>query len=89
VAGGGDAGEVSMRGLRERRGARFRAGVLIEATTRRQGGGRRFSAAMFRAGDGERWPAVTRGCSCNSVKARRRGDAEETKRKMTDGGAHR
>jgi hypothetical protein len=61
VAGGGDAGEVSMRGLRERRRARFWAGVLTEATTHRQGGGRRLSAAMFRAGDGERWPAVPGG----------------------------
>jgi hypothetical protein len=30
-----------MRGLWERRGARFRGGVLTEATTRLRGGGRR------------------------------------------------
>jgi hypothetical protein len=38
---GGGAGEVSMRGLRERRGARFQGRVLTEATTHQWGGGRR------------------------------------------------
>jgi hypothetical protein len=68
---GGGAGEVSTMGLRRRRGARFRGEVLTEATIYLRGGGRRPSAAMFQAGGGERWPVVTWGRSCDSVKARR------------------
>jgi hypothetical protein len=37
-ARGGGAGEVSTRGLRERRRTMFRGGVLIEAMTHRWGG---------------------------------------------------
>jgi hypothetical protein len=71
-ARGGGAGEVSTRGLRRRCEARFQGGVLTEAMTRLRGGRRQPSAAMFRAGGGERWPVVTRGHSYDSVKARRR-----------------
>jgi hypothetical protein len=48
-----------------------------------------FCAVMFRAGSGEQWPTMTRGRSCDSVKARRWWDVEETKRKTAEGGTHR
>jgi hypothetical protein len=77
TAGGGTAGLRRRCKRGEHEGATEEARGKVSGRGSHQsdgssmGGRRRPSAVMFQVGGGEQWPVVTRGRSCDSVKARR------------------